>query len=67
MNTTYISPQLHIYAGDIGNPNGSAEDSTLGLLKAHDPKNIKIRKPKLMLRKVRIVIEVVFVILRDEL
>jgi hypothetical protein len=52
---------------DIGIPNGPAEDSTLGLLKAHDRKNMKIRKPKLILRKVRIVIEVVFVILRDEL
>jgi hypothetical protein len=41
---------------DIDIPNGPAEDSTLGLLKAHDPKNMKIRKPKLILRKVRVVL-----------
>ena len=31
---------------DIGIPNGPAEDSTRGLLKAHYPKNKKTRKPK---------------------
>ena len=56
-----------VNGSDIGIPNGPAEDSTQGLLKAHDPKNMKSRKPKLILRKVRIVIEVVFVILRGEL
>ena len=44
-------------AGDIGIPNGPAEDSTRGLLKAHYPKNKKIRKPKMLLRKARVVIE----------
>jgi hypothetical protein len=52
---------------DIGIPNGPAEDSTRGLLKAHDSKNKKIQKPKLILRKVRIVLVMMFVILRDEL
>jgi hypothetical protein len=32
---------------DIGIPNGPAEDSTRGLLKAHYPKNKKIREPKI--------------------
>ena len=43
-------------SGDIGIPNGPAEEDTRGLLKAHDPKNKKIRKPKILLRKVRVVI-----------
>jgi hypothetical protein len=30
---------------DIGIPNGPAEDSTRGLLKAHKMKNMKFRKP----------------------
>jgi hypothetical protein len=37
--------------GDIGIPNGPAEYSTRGLLKAHYPKNKKIREPKMRLRK----------------
>ena len=44
---------------DIGIPNGPAEDGTRGLLKAHDPKNKKIRKPKILLRKARVVIGVI--------
>jgi hypothetical protein len=32
---------------DIGIPNGSAIDSTRDLLKAHYPKNKKIREPKM--------------------
>jgi hypothetical protein len=32
---------------DIGIPNGPAEDSTRGLLKAQYPKNKKIREPKI--------------------
>ena len=43
-------------ATDIGIPNGPAEDSTRGLLKAHDSKNKKNRKPKLLLRKARVVL-----------
>ena len=43
-------------ATDIGIPNGPAEDSTRGLLKAHDSMNMKIRKPKLVLRKDRVVL-----------
>ena len=43
-------------ATDIGIPNGPAEDSTRGLLKAHYPKNKKIREPKMYLRKDRVVI-----------
>jgi hypothetical protein len=42
---------------DIGIPNGPAKDSTRGLLKAHYPKNKKTRKPEIILRKARIVIE----------
>jgi hypothetical protein len=61
-------PKVLIEVGcDIGIPNEPAEDSTRGLLKAHDSNNKKIRKPKLILRKVRIVLEMMFVILRDEL
>jgi hypothetical protein len=41
---------------DIGIPNGPVKDSTRGLLKAHYLKNKKIRKPKMLLRKARIVI-----------
>jgi hypothetical protein len=41
---------------DIGIPNGHAEDSTQGLLEAHDSKNKKNRKPKLLLRKARVVL-----------
>lgn len=52
-----MEPYLHASSSDIGIPNGPAEDSTRGLLKAHYPKNKKIRKPKILLRKVRIVIE----------
>ena len=44
------------FIDDIGIPNGPAEDSTRGLLKAHDSKNKKNRKPKLILRKVRVVL-----------
>jgi hypothetical protein len=36
---------------DIGIPNGPAEYRTRGLLKAHYPKNKKIRDPKMCLRK----------------
>jgi hypothetical protein len=43
-------------ANDIGIPNGPAEDGTRGLLKAHDSMNMKTRKPKLVLRKARVVL-----------
>jgi hypothetical protein len=52
-----ISPNNILAISDIGIPNGPAEDSTRGLLKAHYPKNKKIRKPKILLRKARVVIE----------
>jgi hypothetical protein len=42
--------------GDIGIPKGPAEDGTRGLLKADDSKNKKNRKPKLLLRKARVVL-----------
>ena len=35
-----------INSSDIGIPNGPAEDSTRGLLKANYPQNKKTRKPK---------------------
>jgi hypothetical protein len=41
---------------DIGIPNGPAEDSTRSLLKAHYPKNKKIREPKIYQGKSRVVI-----------
>ncbi|KAK1652597.1 hypothetical protein QYE76_070402 [Lolium multiflorum] len=44
-------------AADIGIPNGPAEDSTRGLLKAHYPKNKKIRKPEMLLRKARVIVD----------
>ena len=43
-------------ATDIGIPNGPAEDGTRGLPKAHDSKNKKNRKPKVLLRKARVVL-----------
>ncbi|KAK1696073.1 hypothetical protein QYE76_012770 [Lolium multiflorum] len=39
--------KLDSSATDIGIPNGPAEDSTRGLLKAHYPKNKKIRESKI--------------------
>ena len=47
-------------ATDIGIPNGPAEEGTRGLLKAHDPKDKKIWKPKILLRKARVVIGSIF-------
>ena len=38
-------------ATDIGIPNGPAEDGTRGLLKAHEPKDKKNRKPKLLVKE----------------
>ena len=52
---SYVSSAVPV---DIGIPNGPAEEGTRGLLKAHDPKNKKIRKPKILLRKARVVIGV---------
>jgi hypothetical protein len=45
-----------VEVADIGIPNGPAKGSTRGLLKAHYPKDKKIPKPKILLRKARVVI-----------
>ena len=44
-NKAFIPKQVGV--GDIGTPNGPAIDSTRDLLKAHYPKNKKIREPKM--------------------
>jgi hypothetical protein len=47
---------ISLSVSDIGIPNWPAEDSTRSLLKAHDSKNKKNRKPKLLLSKARVVL-----------
>ena len=42
---------------DIGIPNGPADDGTRGLLKAHYPKNKKVRKPKILLSKAQDIVK----------
>jgi hypothetical protein len=51
-----VKIQIYGILGDIGIPNRLAEDSTRGLLKGHYPKNNKMREPKILLRKARVVV-----------